>query len=166
MVRLVMNSKLKAGLILSVVFALGILVGYSADRLLLNQSPLRFQRAGLDPFRMEKGVVEHIEQRVSKRYGLTEEQAVRLREILEDSQLKYNAFFQETRPTFDRIRRGQREAIRMIMTPEQIQAFDEWLGERRGRHGGRNGERRGSNRHDGAGPDGLPPPDEASPAEN
>lgn len=161
-----MNSKLKAGLILSVVFALGILVGYSADRLLLNQSPLRFQRAGLDPFRMEKGVVEHIEQRVTNRYGLTQEQAVRLREILEDTQLKYNAFFQETRPTFERIRRGQREAIRKIMTPEQIQAFDEWLGERRGRHGERNGDRRGSNRHGVPGPDELPPPDATSPAEN
>ncbi len=161
-----MNSKLKAGLILSVVFALGMLVGYSADRLLLNQSPLRFQRAGLDPFRMEKGVVEHIEQRVTKRYGLTEGQAVQLREILEDSQLKYNTFFQETRPAFDRIRRGQREAIRQIMTPEQIQAFDEWLGDRRGRHGGRNGERRGSNRHGVPGPEVPPPSDAANPAEN
>ncbi len=159
-----MNSKLKAGLILSVVFALGILVGFLAERLLLNQSPLRFQRAGLDPFRMEKGVVEHIEQRVTKRYNLTSEQAVQLREILEDTQLKYNAFFQETRPTFDRIRRGQREAIREIMTPEQIEAFDEWLGERRGRHGGRNGERRGPNRHGVPGPDEPPPPDAPKPA--
>ena len=161
-----MNSKLKASLILSVVFALGMLLGYSADRLLLNQSPLRFQRAGLDPFRMEKGVVEHIEERITKRYGLTEEQAVRLREILEDTQKKYHAFFQETRPTFDSIRRGQRESIRKIMTSEQTEAFDEWLGERRGRHPGRNSDRRGSNRHDVPGTDELPPPDAIGPAEN
>ncbi len=148
-----MNSKLKAGIILAVVFAIGILAGTSVDRL-------------LSPFRMEKSGVEHIQQRMTERLGLTEDQVVKVREILEDSQLKYDAFFKETRPTFERIRREQRQRIRTILTSEQIETFDKWLDERRNRRGGRDGERRGSSGHGPPRPGGPPPPDTPVPAEN
>jgi hypothetical protein len=59
-----------------------------------------------------------------------------------DSQKKYDDFFHETRPTFDKIRRDQRDAIRALMTPEQIVKFDQWLEEHRRTGPGKPGDRR------------------------
>ena len=144
-----MNATLKAGLILLVVFALGAMAGIATMR--VTHEP---QRRGPsdDPFRKDPEVVDRIERRLVDRYDFTEEQRVAVRRILMDSQKKYDDFFQETRPIFDKIRRNQQMAIRELMSQEQLEAFDKWIEERRrrGPGGGHNGDRRR--------PDRPPPP--------
>lgn len=148
-----MNSKLKAGIILLIVFALGVMSGIAGLRLVKSR-PLQFQ--GLDPFRMEKGVIDRIEKRLVDRFELSADQRVAVRQILMNSQKKYNQFFHETRPTFEEIRRDQREAIREVMTPVQLKNFDAWLEERRKHHAAREGvQGREEERHRPIGP---PPP--------
>jgi Spy/CpxP family protein refolding chaperone len=123
-----MNSTLKAGLILFVVFAIGVTAGVTGFRLTHKPPP---RSPSNDPYRQDPTLVDRIERRLVEHYDLTEEQRVAVRQILKDSQKKYDDFFRDTRPTFEQIRRDQREAIRAIMTPEQVVAFEAWIEERR-----------------------------------
>lgn len=148
-----MNPSVKAALILVVVFVIGGLSGFVASKQ-LGGRPTRTIGPGLDPFRMERGVIEHIENRLSNQYQFTEEQRLGVRTILEDSQKLYESLYQDTRPSLDQIRRAQQAAIRELMTDEQKEKFSKWLEERRkrwearggsrGDRGPRNGERSGS----------------------
>ena len=144
-----MNPSVKAALILVIVFAIGGLSGFVASKQ-LGGRPTRTIGPGLDPFRMERGVIEHIENRLSNQYDLTEEQQMGIRKILDDSQKLYETLYLDTRPSLDQIRRAQQAAIRELMTDEQQVKFEKWLEERRkrweerggrGERGPRNGER-------------------------
>ena len=146
-----MNSSLKAASILVVVFAIGGLTGYVANEQ-FDRRPTRTLGPGLDPFRMERGILEHIENRLSNSYNLTEEQRLGVKGILQDSQKLYETLYRDTRPSLDQIRNAQQAAIRELMTDEQKEKFEEWLEERRkrwesrrerGERGPRNGERGG-----------------------
>lgn len=145
-----MNSKLKAGVILVIIFAIGALAGTAGNRLMRDHHPRRTQSN--DPFRKDPEIVTRIEQRLVDHYDLTEEQALAVRQILIDSQKKYDDFFHKTRPTFERIRREQRDSIRALMSPDQLEKFDKWMEEHRKRGprlGGPRleGERRRPNGH-------------------
>ena len=144
-----MNPSVKAALILVVVFAIGGLSGYVVNEQ-FDRRPTRTIGPGLDPFRMERGVVEHIENRLSNQYKLTEEQRAGVRTILNESQKLYESLYSDTRPSLDQIRRAQQAAIRELMTDEQKEKFEKWLEERRkrwearanrGERGPRNGDR-------------------------
>lgn len=146
-----MNPSVKAALILVVVFAIGGLTGYVVNER-FDRRPTRTLGPGLDPFRMERGVIEHIENRLSNAYDLTDEQQLGVRKILDDSQRLYESLYRDTRPTLDQIRRAQQAAIRELMTDEQKEKFEKWLEERRkrmearrerGDRGSRNGDRGG-----------------------
>ena len=162
-----MNPSVKAAFILIVVFAIGGLAGFVTSKQ-FDGRPSRYVGPGLDPFRMEKGMITHIEGRLVKSYELTEDQRLGVRKILEDSQMMYEALFRDTRPSLDQIRRAQQTAIRETMTEEQRVRFDKWLEERRKR---RDSGREGRSRRDGnGGKDGprgprgpmLPPDNEAN----
>lgn len=154
-----MKPSVKATLILSVVFFIGGLTGFIAGKL-QDDRPARFLGPRLDPFRQEKGVNEHIENRLSKVYSFTDEQRLKVRTILKDAQIKYDALYQETRPALDQIRRAQQMAIRETMTPEQRVRFDKWFEERR-KHRGDRGDRH----HRNGGKDDRPPGEASPPAE-
>ncbi|HZI20484.1 MAG TPA: hypothetical protein VEY09_18015 [Pyrinomonadaceae bacterium] len=62
--------------------------------------------------------------------GLTDEQAGRVRAVLEETRAEYRALREETRPRYEQIRRGARERIRSMLTPEQQRRFDERAAER------------------------------------
>ncbi len=123
-----MNSTLKAGLILVTIFAMGVMVGVAGIRI-SRESPNR--GPGNDPYRQDPEVVDRIQKRLVEHYDLSLDQQKAVREILEQAQKKYDNFFFETRPTFDQIRHEQRDAIREIMTPEQLVKFEAWIEQRR-----------------------------------
>lgn len=123
-----MNSTLKAGLILVTIFAMGVMVGVAGLRI-SREPPNR--GPGNDPYRQDPEVVDHIQKRLTENYDLTLEQQKAVRTILERTQKRYDDFFFETRPTFDEIRRSQRNAIREIMTLEQLAKFEAWIEQRR-----------------------------------
>lgn len=155
-----MNSTLKAGLILVTIFAMGVMVGVAGMRI-SQESPKR--GPGNDPYRQDPEVVDHIQKRLTENYGLTLEQQKAVRELLEQAQKRYDDFFFETRPTFEQIRREQRNGIREIMTPEQLVKFEAWIEQRR-RHRPE-GERGPRSEDDerkpkGPSPEGRPPSEE------
>ena len=128
-----MNSSVKAALILVVVFAIGGLTGFVVNESIERRSEERPIGPRLDPFRLEEGVIDHIQGRLTKVYDLTEEQQMGIRKILEDAQKNYEALYINTRPALDQIRRAQQMAIRETMTEKQAERFDKWLDERRKR---------------------------------
>jgi Spy/CpxP family protein refolding chaperone len=155
-----MKSTLKAGLILTTVFAIGVMVGVEGIRI-TQKRVVRTPRD--EPVRSGEAEVQHIAERLTEKYNLTEDQQVVVRAILQEAQKKYDAFFDSTRPAFEQIRREQREAIRAQMTPEQEVKFEAWIEERRKNHSQRDGEGPRPNgdyrqsRGPGARPDGPPP---------
>ena len=153
-----MNSTLKAGLILTSIFAIGVMVGVSGMRIKHNKRPLRIQHD--EPVRSGEAEVRHIAERLTEKYNLTEDQQVVVRAILQEAQKKYDEFFVSTRPAFEQIRREQREAIRAQMTPEQVVKFEAWIEERRKNRPKRDGEGprpNGDHRPRGPRPNGPPP---------
>ncbi|MBH53244.1 MAG: hypothetical protein CMI18_02735 [Opitutaceae bacterium] len=122
-----MNPSIKAVLILVLFFVIGGLSGFFVSKR-LDRGP---RGPALDPFRLENGVIDHIQARLTHTYGLTGEQQIGVRRILEDAQVKYEALYWDTRPSLDKIRRAQQMAIRETMTEEQVEQFDKWLEKRR-----------------------------------
>ncbi|MDA0348499.1 MAG: hypothetical protein O3C43_16145 [Verrucomicrobia bacterium] len=152
-----MNSTLKAGLILTTVFAIGVMVGMAGIRI-THKQVVRIPRD--EPLRTGEAEVQHIAERLTEKYNLTEDQQVVVRAILQETQKKYDTFFDSTRPAFEQIRREQREAIRAQMTPEQVVKFEAWIEGKRKNHPERNGEgpwSNGDHRPRGPRPDGSPP---------
>lgn len=123
-----MNSTLKAGLILITVFAMGVMVGVAGLR---NSHKPPQRSPGNDPYRQDPEVVDHIHKRLTESYNFSPEQQMAVRKILEESQKRYDDFFSETRPTFEQIRRDQRDAIRKVMNPDQLAKFEAWIEQRR-----------------------------------
>lgn len=152
-----MNSTLKAGLILTTIFAIGVMVGVSGMRI-KHKRPARIQH--YEPVRTGEAEVKRIAERLTEKYNLTADQQVAVRATLQEAQKRYDAFFFETRPAFEQIRREQREAIQAQMTPEQLVKFEAWIEERRKKYPARDGEGprpNGDYRPRGPRPDGPPP---------
>ena len=144
-----MNPSVKAALILVVVFAIGGLSGFVVSKQFDGRSG-RPIGPGLDPFRLESGIIDHIHGRLTNVYDLSEDQQQTVRTILEETQEQYEALYRETRPSLDQIRRAQQLAIQETMTEQQRERFEEWLDERRKRR-----EARGDRiRREGGGPGG------------
>lgn len=160
-----MNPSVKAALILVVVFAIGGLSGFVVSKKFGGSSG-RPLGPGLDPFRVQDGVIDHIHGRLTNVYDLTDEQKGAVRVILQDAQQQYEALYRDTRPALDQIRRAQQMAIQETMTEEQRERFEEWLEERRKRREARGDRmRRDGNGGPGGhrGPRGpMAPPEEES----
>jgi len=70
---------------------------------------------------------------LSKELELSDQQAGQLSQIMSDSAKKYDQLHSQVRPQFEALREETDNQIRQILTPEQVQKFDELIRKRRAR---------------------------------
>ena len=119
-----MNSqskiKLQVWLLIAVVFALGVVTGGSLDRVYLaNRGP--FKGASPDHPRGPTKMAE----RLKNDLNLNDEQAAKIRTILEESRKEFPPSRFAECPGFVQSRARTRARIREALTPEQQKRFDE-----------------------------------------
>jgi Spy/CpxP family protein refolding chaperone len=148
--------KLQGLALLLVVFVVGLLGGMAVERVrMVRRAPPPPDRVGMGP-----GIMPPMFERL----GLTEDQRVRIREILEESRPVTDSVLRSSLPRLRAIRDSVRLEVRAVLTPEQQERFDEmerrWGDRGPGEWGGPMGPgergRRGGPR---GGPLELPPPD-------
>jgi Spy/CpxP family protein refolding chaperone len=78
-------------------------------------------------------------ERFSNELKLTPEQKASVMKIMETKREQFRALHEETRPRFEEIRASSKAEIRKLLTPEQIQRFEElekkWEERRKNWHG-------------------------------
>jgi Spy/CpxP family protein refolding chaperone len=68
---------------------------------------------------------ERIVRRLTRELSLTPAQVEQLKQILDDSDKKMDDLRKQLRPQFDAIRDDGHDAIRKILSPEQLQKFNQ-----------------------------------------
>ena len=117
--------RLKIWLVLVGVFALGCVTGAALDGVYRS-------RAG---GRMGRGEEEHRKseahfERMRRELSLTDEQAARVRGVLDETRDEYRRLRAEVRPRFEEPRLKARTRIRELLSAEQQQKFDALAAER------------------------------------
>jgi Spy/CpxP family protein refolding chaperone len=113
----------KAALLVIFVFVLGIALGAVGTRVAEKQvwggTPAKSGgRMG--------GAARFVEQ-LTQEVGLTPAQQQQLNSILEDTRKKYEETYATIRPQMEQARQDGRARIRVILTPEQLPKFEEFL---------------------------------------
>ena len=117
--------RLKIWLVLVAVFAFGCVTGAALDGLYRSRAGRRVER-GEDERRKSEA---HFE-RMRRELGLTDEQAARVRSVLDETRDEYRRLRAEVRPRFEEPRLKARARIRELLSSEQQQKFDALAAER------------------------------------
>lgn len=72
-------------------------------------------------------------QDLTRQLKLSEQQASRLTQIMNDSRKKYDELHNQVRPQFEALRDETDSEIRQILTPDQVSKFDELVRQWRSR---------------------------------
>jgi hypothetical protein len=126
--------KVKIWLVLAAVFALGCVTGAALGGLYHSRANSRGGRDGREAEQFEK---------MRKDLGLSDEQATRVRAILEETRNEYRALRTELRPRFDEPRLKARARIRETLDEGQRRKFDARAAENDARRGERRREEGG-----------------------
>jgi hypothetical protein len=110
--------KVKVWIVLAAVFALGCVTGAALGGLYHSRAGARAGREG----RAERDA-EHFE-KMRAELGLSDEQATRVRAVLEETRNEYRALRTELRPRFEEPRLRARARIRELLDEGQRQKFD------------------------------------------
>ena len=97
--------------VLLVVFALGCVTGAAINGIYRGQT---------GPSDQGEAYFESLE----KELGLSDEQAVRMRAILDETRTQYKSICAEVRPRYYNLREGARVRMRELLSPEQAERFD------------------------------------------
>jgi Spy/CpxP family protein refolding chaperone len=117
-------TRLKTWSVVVVVFLLGCVTGASLDGVYRSRAEGEMQRDRKgDKF-----------ERLRRDLNLNDEQATRVRAILDETRDEYRRLRAEARPRYDEIRERGRASIRAVLTPEQQTVFDAKVAERDARH--------------------------------
>ena len=124
-------TRLKTWSVVVIVFVLGCVTGASLDGVYRS-------RAGGGMHRDRQGGKGDMFERLRRDLNLNDEQATRVRAILDETRDEYRRLRAEARPRYDQIRERGRASIRDVLTPEQQIIFDAKIAERDARHKNRN----------------------------
>jgi Spy/CpxP family protein refolding chaperone len=108
------NVRLKIWLVLVAVFAFGCITGAALDGLYRSRANGRAGRGGEEE-RARKSEANF--ERMRRELGLTDEQATRVRAVLDDTRDEYRRLRAEVRPRFEEPRLKARARIREVLTP-------------------------------------------------
>ena len=120
------GMRLKIWLVLVAVFALGCVTGAALDGLYRSRAGGRGGHGEEDRARKAEA---HFE-RMRRELGLTDEQAAKVRAVLDETRDEYRRLRAEVRPRFEEPRLKARARIRELLAPEQQQKFDALAAER------------------------------------
>lgn len=118
------GTRLKIWLVVVGVFILGCLTGASLD------SAYRLHSGGERREGRGRRGKEDIFENMRRDLSLSDQQAMEIRAILEQTRNDYRALRTEVRPRYDALRQNSRTRIRALLTPEQRQRFDARVAER------------------------------------
>jgi protein CpxP len=127
-------TRLKIWLVLVGVFALGCVTGAALDGAYRTRATSPERRHA-----RERG--RHLEE-MRRELNLSDEQAARLRAILDETGEEYRALRGELRPRFDAIRQRARARMREALSPEQQKRFDEMVARRDAKMNERHNEKK------------------------
>lgn len=132
------RTRRKAIALLLIVFALGCALGAVGMRVWVQRVYGR-QLEG-------RGRHDHAAfvERMTRELALTPEQQKQLQAILEDTRKRYQSIYEQVRPQYDLARQQGRDRIRLILTPEQLPKFEDFvrrIDEERKRKWSEHGER-------------------------
>jgi Spy/CpxP family protein refolding chaperone len=120
--------RLKIWLVLVAVFAFGCVTGAALDGLYRSRAGGRDGERCGEEERARKAEA-HFE-RMRGELGLSEEQAAKVRAVLDETRDEYRRLHAEVRPRFEEPRLKARARIRALLAPEQQQKFDALAAER------------------------------------
>ena len=124
------NVKFKIWLVLAVVFALGTVTGAALGGLYHSRAGGRGERGGGGDGRDARQF-----DKMRNELGLSDEQATRVRAILDETRNEYRALRTELRPRFEEPRLRARAKIREVLNEAQRQKFDAQAAERDAKRG-------------------------------
>ena len=119
--------RLKIWFVLVAVFAFGCVTGAALDGLYRSRAGGREGRGGEEDHARKSEA--HFE-RMRGELGLSEEQAAKVRAVLDETRDEYRRLRAEVRPRFEEPRLKARARIRELLAPEQQQKFDALAAER------------------------------------
>ena len=117
------KTRLKIWLVLAGVFAIGIVTGAALDGLYRT-------RAGGGRGRGAEGKHEKMFEETRRELNLTDEQAAKVKVILDETREEFRALHTEMRPRFDAVRQRARARMRETLMPEQQTRFDQMMARR------------------------------------
>lgn len=120
------NKQTTAAIFAVLLFACGVAVGVLGDRYYGMKEV--HARPSLDTLRT-RYVAE-----MKSRLHLTPDQVTKLNTVLDQTRERFKAFRDEHRSEFDHINQQQIDAVRGLLTPEQVPEYDKLLAERERRH--------------------------------
>lgn len=115
------SVKTHSALILAIVFVLGILAGVGGT---LVVSPLVHRnQQHHDPRQDRQRFIDHMQ----KLLDMTPQQTVQFSAILQETTERWDALHRQVEPQFEAIRQQQRDKVRAMLTPGQVQKFNEFV---------------------------------------
>jgi hypothetical protein len=115
------SVKAHSALILAVVFVLGILAGVGGT---LVVSPwVHRQQEHHDPRQDRQRFVQHMQ----KLLDMTPQQTTQFSAILQETTERWDALHRQVEPQFEAIRQQQRDKVRAMLNPQQVQKFNEFV---------------------------------------
>jgi hypothetical protein len=115
------SSKLKAGVLVIVVFVLGVVLGAVGTHYReVGASSAHF---GVSGYPVHSEVMKRLTQQV----GLTPEQEKQVTSIVDDIHMRMHELSQQQKPQADAIRAEGRQRIRAILTPEQLPKYEDFI---------------------------------------
>lgn len=119
-------TRSKIWLMVVVVFALGCVTGAALD----SVYRLRAGGGGRSDMRGDRHGGEDVFEHMKRDLNLSEQQALEIRAVLDQTRNEYRALRAEVRPRYDLLRQNARARIRALLTPEQQKLFDARAAER------------------------------------
>jgi len=116
------SVKAHSALILAVVFILGILAGVGGT---LVVAPYVRNRAAQhhDASQDRQRFIQHMQTMLS----LTPQQTQQFSAIVQETSDRWNTLHMQIQPQFEQIRQEQRNKVRAILNPDQLQKFNEFV---------------------------------------
>ncbi len=115
------SVKVHSALILAVVFVLGILAGVGGT---LVVSPwVHHHEEHHDSHQDRQHFVQHMQQLLD----MTPQQTAQFSAILQETGERWDALHRQVEPQFEAIRHQQRDKVRAMLNPQQVQKFNEFV---------------------------------------
>lgn len=115
------SVKTHSALILAVVFVLGILAGVGGTLVVAPYVRGRIEHH--DPRQDRQHFVQHMQRMLN----MTPDQAEKFSAIVQETSDRWGALHRQVEPEFEQIRQEQRNKVRAILNPEQVQKFNEFV---------------------------------------